>query len=80
MNAGLGAILFRAGDLDEAHKVLNEALDLPTQDGNSPASVHYFLAMNEHHRGHSDNAKSHLQKANEVADAELLSSLPGTAD
>ncbi|MCA9038025.1 MAG: tetratricopeptide repeat protein, partial [Planctomycetaceae bacterium] len=71
---GLGAILFRAGDLDEAHKVLTEALELPARDGTSPAYIHYFLAMAEHRRGHSDEAKGHLQKANEIADAELSKS------
>lgn len=55
--------------------MLTEALDLSPRDGTSPAYVHYFLAMTEHHLGHSDEAKGHLQKANEIAEAEL-SKLP----
>lgn len=71
---GLGAILFRAGDLDEAHIVLSEVLEAPAYEDSSMPYDHYFLAMTEHHRGHSDEAKGHLQKANEIAAAELAQS------
>ncbi len=58
----LGAVLYRAGRLDEALAKLNEAE--PTHDGNSsPAYTWYFLAMTHDRLGNSEEAQQWYEKA-----------------
>ena len=71
---GLGAVLFRAGQFDEAQKTLLQSLDKAADEKTSPSYAHYFLAMTEHRRGKTEEAKRHLQTANELAESELATS------
>lgn len=73
---GLGAVLFRAGQFDEAQKTLHQSLDKAASEKTSPCYAHYFLAMTEHRGGQTEEAKKHLRTANELAEAELSKSPP----
>jgi tetratricopeptide (TPR) repeat protein len=60
---GLGAALFRAGQLDEARKVLTNAAGAATPGTTSPAYSWYFLAMTHHRLGNPAEARSWYDKA-----------------
>jgi tetratricopeptide (TPR) repeat protein len=64
----LGAILYRAGQTQEAIACLTEsdrsAAELSEKANASPAYAWYFLAMAQHQAGHRDEARSNLEKAN----------------
>jgi tetratricopeptide (TPR) repeat protein len=73
---GLGAILSRAGQYDEARSVLTEAMKRATSERTSVSYINYFLAMSEHYMGNAEAAKEHLRAANETAEVELQQSPP----
>ena len=56
---GLGAILMRAGEYEEAKRKLDEAIKSAETDKTSPSYTRYFLAMTEHHLGSGDLANDH---------------------
>ena len=57
--ATLGGILYRAGRREEAIAQLKEAIDM----GNNDRSTWALLALAHHAAGHSDEARTLLQKA-----------------
>jgi tetratricopeptide (TPR) repeat protein len=71
----LGALLFRAGQHEEALKKLQESIKLHSSDGSAPTSnflLHssggnaltwLFLAMTQHRLGHADEARQALDRA-----------------
>src|SRR6056297_2561222 len=71
---GLGAILMRAGQYDEAQKQLEKAIEAGTNDNTSLGYIHYFLAMTRHALGDTQEAQARLSKANEIAESELSDS------
>lgn len=73
---GLGAILARAGQYDEAKIVLTQAMKRAASERTSLSYINYFLAMSEHHLGNAEAAKEHLRAANETAEVELKQSPP----
>ncbi len=73
---GLGAILMRAGMYAEAKPFLEETVGSPGDENTSKTYTHYFLAMTEHHLGNAEDARTHLKTANDLADKELLGSIP----
>ena len=79
----LGAILYRAGRLEEAVKRLTEADKLAEQPDaaakSSPAYTWYFLAMAHHKLGDDEEAKKWFQKANEWTDKVMRDHEEGTA-
>jgi tetratricopeptide (TPR) repeat protein len=58
----LGAVLYRAGDLDGAITKLNESVST-SEDKKGTAWDWFFLAMAHHRLGHIDEARRWLQKA-----------------
>ena len=79
-----GAILYRAGQLEEAIQRLTEANQL-LKDGDpnpsvrsSPAYTWFFLAMAHHASGHHDEAKKWLDKAGSWTDRVLREHEDGT--
>jgi tetratricopeptide (TPR) repeat protein len=70
-----GAILYRAGQFEEAVEQLTKASNLieDSQDGphTPPAYAWYFLAMAHHAAGNSDEAASWLRKAAQWTDQVL---------
>ena len=71
---GLGAILMRAGEYEQASEQLKKALALSDDEKTSPSYTRYFLAMTEHHLGNSETAQEHLTQANASAAQELAGS------
>lgn len=59
----LGAILFRAGRFEEAHRHLTAAAKSPNTNDTSPAYSWYFLAMTNHHLGRHDEVQMWFDKA-----------------
>ena len=80
----LGAILFRAGRLDEAVQQLAEAdrlvKDPNLRQSSSPAHTWFFLAMAHHRLGHRDEAKKWLDKAVAWTQKTVRDADQGTAD
>jgi tetratricopeptide (TPR) repeat protein len=64
----LGGILMRAGQFEEARKVLDHPTAAATDETSSAAYVHYFLAMTQHHLGNASEAALQLRRANDLAD------------
>ncbi|MBL8820143.1 MAG: protein kinase [Planctomyces sp.] len=73
---GLGAVQMRTGKYDVAAKTLSQAEEAIADPIVSRAYIRYFLAMTEHHLGHAEQARKHLNTANEIADAELEAFTP----
>ena len=71
---GLGSILFRAGEFEEAKIVLEKAKAAAGNEKTSTSYIDYFLAMTEHHLGNPDAAQRHLSDANASAETELAGS------
>ena len=69
--SGLGAILLRAGQYDEAHEKLVSAVKADPSEKASPAYAAYLLAIAEYYRGDNVSAKKHLDDANRKARDEL---------
>jgi tetratricopeptide (TPR) repeat protein len=80
----LGAVLYRAGRLDESLVRLSEAAALVEQTGTAskllPAYTWFFLAMTQHRLGHAEEAKQWLDKAVTWTDKTLADADQGTAD
>jgi WD40 repeat protein/tetratricopeptide (TPR) repeat protein/tRNA A-37 threonylcarbamoyl transferase component Bud32 len=57
----LGALLYRAGKMDESVKQLNRAIEVHGQGGT--ANDYLFLAMAQHRLGQAEAAKTSLEKA-----------------
>ncbi|MCA9061374.1 MAG: tetratricopeptide repeat protein, partial [Planctomycetaceae bacterium] len=70
---GLGGVLLRAGDFDEARTVLLQALQTRSSETTSLAYTHYFLAMAAHHLGDREDTRKHLEQAKAITDTELAS-------
>ena len=68
---GLGAILLRAGQYDEAVKQLTGAADVATTRMTSAAYVSYLLAITHHRLGRATEAGKHLGEANLQAEQVL---------
>ena len=67
----LGAVLMRAGQYEEAERVLTKALDAKQATGATIADPQYFLAMTYHHLGKRSKANEMLETANASADSKL---------
>jgi len=67
----LGALQFRAGQLDEARDNLTAAVNATETERTSPAYARYLLAMTHERLGNSAEAHETLAAANELADREL---------
>jgi len=78
----LGAILYRAGQFEDAVERLTEANNLiedpDTESESSPAYAWYFLAMAHHKLEHDAEAKKWLQKATEWTDKVIHEDEEGT--
>jgi tetratricopeptide (TPR) repeat protein len=69
---GVGAILYRAGRLEESVKHFHAAQAAAnSQELTSSAYWYYFLAMAEHRLGHKEEARRWLEKAVTQTDKEL---------
>ena len=79
----LGAILYRAGRLEEAVERLSEVDKLTKEPDaaakSSPAYAWYFLVMAHHKLGDDEEAKKWLQKATEWTDRVVREDEEGTA-
>ena len=73
---GLAAILMRAGMYAEAKSVLEGTLSDAGRQTTPKTYTHYFLAITEHQLGNAEAAGTHLKTANELADMELVGSVP----
>jgi tetratricopeptide (TPR) repeat protein len=77
----LGAVLFRAGRIQEAIQELEKKTKMLEAPGanavqTSPAYPWFFLALAHQHRGNADEARRCLDKAAELADRELNNQVP----
>ena len=68
---GLGAMLYRAGNFDEALEALNRSDKSKASSRTSPAYGWYFLAMTHHKLGDESQAKEWFDKAVTRAETEL---------
>lgn len=68
---GLGAILMRAGQYDEATQRLESVLMMQASNQTSTTYTLYFLAMTQHHLGNHDAAHTLLANANAATETEL---------
>jgi len=79
-----GAVLYRAGRLDEALRQLDQADRLANEPNqavqSSPAYTWFFLAMAHHRLGHGEEAKTWLDKAVTSTEKALGERTQGTAD
>jgi tetratricopeptide (TPR) repeat protein len=80
----LGAVLYRAGRLDEAVARLSEADAVVNEPSgpikSSPAYTWFFLAMAHHRLGHSEKAKKWLDKAAAWTDKAIREADKNTED
>ncbi len=67
----LGAILFRAGQSEEALRHMQAAWDRDAFSKQSPARIAFLLAMIHQRLGHAADARMWLERANKEADEEL---------
>lgn len=74
---GLGAVLFRAGEFEEAKQHLSACAEALNTSATCPAYVWYFLAMTNHRLGHHDEARKWLDKASEFTARILIESKAG---
>jgi tetratricopeptide (TPR) repeat protein len=77
----LGAVLYRAGRIDEALGELEKPIKLFEGSGanavqSSPAYPWFFLALSHQRRGNAEEARRCLEKATELADRELKNQVP----
>ena len=67
----LGAVLFRAGQYEEALSHLQAASERDASQKQSPARIAFLLAMTHYRLGHSADAQMWIDRATKEADAEL---------
>jgi WD40 repeat protein len=69
----LGAVLFRAGQYEEALRHVQAASEMKAESKLSPARIAFLLAMTHQRLGHAADARMWLDRANKEAREELTS-------